>query len=183
MKIFIIVLVVILVLGAAAFFIFFGSSTELPQTPISTPSLPEPATIPKPAPTSETQPVSELEPVPEPQPISEPGLAPESPPVPVTQPREPQEFIVDIYSFTDWRSATLTIRAGDTVTFINHDDELHWPGSDPHPTHSSLPQFDALGGLSEGQSYSYTFRKLGVYGHHEHLLDDPPTLGAITVLP
>ena len=105
-------------------------------------------------------------------------------PVPPTVPlREPKEFIVDIYSFSDWQPSSLVIYAGDTITFVNQDDKLHWPGADPHPTHSSLPKFDALGGISKGQSYSHTFRESGVYGHHEHLLDDPPTIGTITVLP
>lgn len=102
---------------------------------------------------------------------------------PASVPREGQEFIVLIHSFTDWSPASLTIYIGDTITFINEDDNLHWPGADPHPTHSSLPNFDALGGISGGQSYSHTFRKIGAYGHHDHLLDDPPTLGTIIVLP
>ena len=106
-------------------------------------------------------------------------------PVPVkpATPREPQEHIVHIYSFADWRPANLTVYVGDTVTYINEDNLLHWPGADPHPTHSSLPDLDALGGISKGQSYSYTFRKVGVYGHHDHLPENPPTIGLITVLP
>jgi len=116
--------------------------------------------------------------LPEPQPEDDEPSAQE----PKTT-REPQEHIIRINSATDWQSANLTIYEGDTVTFINLDNDLHWPGADPHPTHSSLPLFDALGGISEGQSYSYTFTIPGSYGHHDHLPDDPPTLGIITVLP
>jgi len=108
-------------------------------------------------------------------------IPPVSPPLPPV-PQEPQEHIVLIYSFIDWRPASLTIYTGDTVTFINEDKELHWPGADPHPTHSSLPNFDALGGISKGQTYSHTFRTVGVFGQHDHLLDNPPTVGTITVL-
>jgi len=95
----------------------------------------------------------------------------------------PREYIVDIFSFTDWQPPSVVVYAGDTITFINHDNKLHWPGADPHPTHSALPNFDALGGISKGQSYSHTFRNPGVYGHHDHLLENPPTIGTITVLP
>lgn len=96
---------------------------------------------------------------------------------------EPKEFVIYIRSFTDVEPANLVVSVGDTVTFINEDNDLHWPGSDPHPTHSSLTTFDALGGISQNQSYSHTFRKSGTFGYHEHLLDNPPTLGVITVLP
>lgn len=112
----------------------------------------------------------------------EPEPTPEPEPEPKTK-REPKEYVIEIYSFTDWRPASLTIYEGDTVTFINFDNKLHWPGGDPHPTHSSLPLFDALGGISEGQSYSHTFTIVGAYGHHDHLPENPPTLGTITVLP
>lgn len=120
-------------------------------------------------------------------PPEEKVVVPKTPDVPeepkVVTPQEPKEYIVEIYSFTDWRPASIILFVGDTITFINLDDELHWPGSDPHPTHSSLPLFDALGGISKGQSYSHTFTIPGVYGHHDHLLDEPPQLGFITVLP
>lgn len=102
---------------------------------------------------------------------------------PVSLKREPREVIVKILSSTNVEPKNITIHIGDTITFINEDTELHWPGADPHPTHSSLPVFDALGGISRGQSYSHTFRTVGTFGYHEHLLDDPPVLGFISVLP
>ncbi len=95
-----------------------------------------------------------------------------------------QEFTVEVFSNSRAVPASLTIQAGDTVTFINEDNNLHWPGADPHPTHSGLPSFDATGGISKNQSYSHTFDKAGKFGWHEHLIEDnPPTLGFITVMP
>ncbi|MBI2109150.1 MAG: hypothetical protein HYT93_03150 [Parcubacteria group bacterium] len=120
----------------------------------------------------------------EPSPIKQPEITNTSTiqkPAVISQ--ELQEYLVHIYSFTDWRPTSLTVYVGDTVTFINEDNALHWPGADPHPTHSSLPDFDALGGISRGQSYSHTFRKIGAHGYHDHLLEVPPTIGVITVLP
>lgn len=65
--------------------------------------------------------------------------------------------------------ATVTVNAGDTVTFVNNGTGTNWPASDPHPTHTGLPGFDALRGLKTGQSYSYTFTKIGTFGYHDHL--------------
>ncbi|MEK7560487.1 MAG: hypothetical protein AAB539_00850 [Patescibacteria group bacterium] len=131
-----------------------------------------------------SQPSSLPEPPPPPPPQPSNGdVTPTSSTVTASPPREPQEVIIHIYSNTRTQPANVTLYVRDTLTFINDDDALHWPGSDPHPTHSSLPQFDALGGISNGQTYSYTFRKPGAYGYHEHLMDDPPTYGVITVLP
>lgn len=178
------VIIGIVILIGTAFFI------------LSKPSIPREPSLPTVKPPFETTNVPVKEPIPEAQPIPEvESVVPTSPETKVQpesvevessfslcQPsRESQEFIVDIYSFADWQPPSLTVCVGDTITFINHDNNLHWPGADPHPTHTSLPQFDALGGISKNQSYSYTFRTDGVYGHHDHLLNDPPTIGIITV--
>ena len=150
---------------------------EFPEEEIIPKEEEEPAIKPEPEVVKKLEnetPVEEITPKEE----EEPSQGPEPKPK-----REPKEYIIEIYSFTDWRPASLTIYEGDTVTFINLDSTLHWPGSDPHPTHSSLPLFDALGGISERQSYSHTFTIPGAYGHHDHLPENPPTLGTITVLP
>jgi len=175
----------VLIFALVAFFVFFRPVTEsLPPPAPTVPS--EPAGEPEPASVSEPSPAPIVPSPPAPTVPSEPAGEPEDivvePEPPVVKAREPRELIIDIYSFEDWRPSSLTIHIGDTITFINHDSNLHWPGADPHPTHSSLPPFDALGGISKGQSYSYTFHKPGVYGHHDHLLEFPPTLGTITVL-
>jgi len=148
-----------------------------PSAPTSSPLL-SPGT-PSPAPKVPEKVV--LQSGPKTSPAKEVVLTPENSPT-ATQPREPKEYIISIYSNTDLRPPSYTIHVGDTITFINFDNTLHWPGSDPHPTHSSLPEFDALGGIAEGQSYSYTFGKIDIYGYHEHLIEDAPTIGFITVL-
>jgi|SRR3989344_153341 len=63
----------------------------------------------------------------------------------------------------------LTIKAGDTVKFVNNDTAKHWPASDVHPTHQILPEFDALKGIEPGASYQYTFKKIGEWSMHDHL--------------
>jgi len=179
LKSFIVILsILIIVLAAYVLLVFFEFDKKPPSVPQLEPTTQPPVSPPlEPAPEIPSGEVVEEE--------KEEGMA-EARPAPAllkVPPQEPQEFIVDIYSFTDWQPSSLIIYVGDTITFINHDNKLHWPGADPHPTHSSLPLFDALGGISKEQSYSHTFHKPGVYGHHDHLLEVPPTIGFITILP
>lgn len=66
--------------------------------------------------------------------------------------------------------ASITIHAGDTVTWTNTSSVPSWPASDPHPSHTDLPGFDALRGLGNRESYQYTFTKVGTWGYHDHLV-------------
>ncbi|MEJ0021589.1 MAG: cupredoxin domain-containing protein [Candidatus Doudnabacteria bacterium] len=77
--------------------------------------------------------------------------------------------------------AAVTIKQGATVIFKNTDSEGHWPASNPHPTHTDLPGFDALQPVTPGSTYSYTFTKLGTWGFHDHL--NPTTHGSVIVIP
>ncbi len=43
--------------------------------------------------------------------------------------------------------AILTVKKGTTVTWTNKDQAEHWVVSDPHPTHSDLPDLDSKNGL------------------------------------
>jgi len=72
---------------------------------------------------------------------------------------------------------TFEINAGDTVTWTNMDSRSHWPASAVHPTHTVYPEpggcigskFDACKGLSNRESYSFTFNEKGTWGYHDHL--------------
>ncbi len=72
-------------------------------------------------------------------------------------------------SDTGFSPATVRVKAGTTVTFTNNGQALHWPASNPHPVHTDLPGFDAKRGLATGESYSFTFTKVGTWGFHDHL--------------
>lgn len=82
---------------------------------------------------------------------------------------------------------TLTINAGDTVTFVNKDSTLHWPASAVHPTHTVYPEsggcigskFDACKGLAQGETFSFTFNQKGAWKYHDHL--NPGLTGTIVV--
>jgi plastocyanin len=77
----------------------------------------------------------------------------------------------------------LTVRFGDTVTFVNKQDRKAWPASDHHPTHTVYPGsgiekcktdtkefiFDACKGLLQDETYSFTFNSAGTWNYHDHL--------------
>jgi plastocyanin len=64
---------------------------------------------------------------------------------------------------------SVTINAGDTVTFKNVGSNPHWPASAPHPTHTTYPEFDPKHEIAAGQSWSFTFDKVGTWRYHDHL--------------
>ena len=75
--------------------------------------------------------------------------------------------------------ATLTVKAGDTVKFVNKDNKDRWPASGIHPTHQLCPGFDALKPLKTGEEYSFTFSQEKECPMHDHL--NPAFRGKITV--
>jgi plastocyanin len=86
---------------------------------------------------------------------------------------------IDITS-SGFSPSHVKVTSGTIVTFKNTGTKLHWPASDPHPTHTDLPGFDSLKGLANGETYSFTFTKAGTWGLHDHLI---PTLTAdVTVV-
>ena len=64
--------------------------------------------------------------------------------------------------------STVTVKVGTTVTWKNEDSVMHNIASDPHPTHTDLPELDSKE-LASGESYSFTFNKTGTFGYHCHL--------------
>ena len=89
-----------------------------------------------------------------------------------------QVFIVEITS-SGFSPQTLEISQGDTVTWTNQNSASSWPASAIHPTHTLYPGFDSKRGLKNGESYSFTFDKVGTWGYHDHL--SPSTKGTIVV--
>jgi plastocyanin len=91
-----------------------------------------------------------------------------------------QPEVVEVkISSTGFMPATITIRKNDYVQFTNTDTAKHWPASDPHPTHTGLPGFDADKGLANGENYRYQFTKVGTFGYHDHL--NPALKGTVIV--
>ena len=90
----------------------------------------------------------------------------------------PQEFFVEITS-SGFSPQTLEINQGDTVTWTNKKSSDSWPASAVHPTHDVYPEFDANRGLKTGETYSFTFERVGNWKYHDHL--NPSVTGTIVV--
>ena len=78
-----------------------------------------------------------------------------------------------------FESSELTINKGETVIFENIGTVDHWPASDIHPTHGIYPEFDLGRGLAPGESWEFTFDKVGRWNMHDH--NFPSFVGKIIV--
>ena len=71
------------------------------------------------------------------------------------------------------------VPVGETIAFVNDGDGYLWPASDPHPTHTVEPAFDALRAVTKEKPWSFTFDKQGTWTFHNHL--SPTATGTIIV--
>ncbi|MEM4282123.1 MAG: cupredoxin domain-containing protein [Candidatus Woesearchaeota archaeon] len=107
------------------------------------------------------------------------------------QPSTPSQIVekTNVIEITEsgFSPRTLSIRAGETVVFVNKDINPHWPASAVHPTHTVYPEsggcigskFDACRGLAQGETFSFKFDKIGRWKYHDHL--NPSLTGEIVV--
>ncbi len=77
----------------------------------------------------------------------------------------------------------VTIKAGESVEWVNKSTKDFWPASNIHPTHSLYPDsnifrcltpeepniFDACLPIESGKTYSFTFKYVGEWKYHDHL--------------
>ena len=87
---------------------------------------------------------------------------------------------VVVYGEKGFSPSTITIKEGETVTFVNQSGKKMWVGSADHPTHTkysgtalkehcpdnSLNSFDQCG---SGDIYTFIFKKIGTWGYHNHI--------------
>ena len=109
-----------------------------------------------------------------------------------TQKTEQVENII-IYSDGGYLLNILNINLGATVTFKNESSRTMWTASDFHPSHiiyggTSLGEhcpdingaaFDSCVGIQPGNSWNFTFNKIGSWNYHNHL--KPSDTGTIIV--
>ena len=74
---------------------------------------------------------------------------------------------------------SVTIKAGEEVTWMNDDTKAHTVNSEPHPTHTIYAPFNTVGRLSPGEQKSLAFPDAGTYGYHDHL--NPSLTGTVIV--
>ena len=112
-------------------------------------------------------------------PVSAPSVTP-----PTTQPGVPSKTTpatepTIVYTVNGFAPAPLIISAGQAVTFKNNGTADMWVASAPHPTHTDYPGFDAMRPYGPGESYSFTFTRIGTWKYHNHL--NPQHFGSIVV--
>ena len=83
------------------------------------------------------------------------------------------------YTDQGFSPASVTVKAGNQVTFINQSSSSMWVASAVHPTHQALPGFDQLQGAARNGSYSYAFDQVGTWKYHNHL--SPTQTGTVVV--
>lgn len=83
------------------------------------------------------------------------------------------------YTQDGFQPHSITIKVGQTVTWTNKSSDDLWVASNPHPTHTDYPGFDELKSMPTGQTYSFTFTKVGNWGYHNHL--NPSQQGVVVV--
>ncbi|MFB6167010.1 MAG: hypothetical protein ABEJ62_01990 [Candidatus Nanohaloarchaea archaeon] len=115
-----------------------------------------------------------------------------------------QEVTVEITP-EGFRPRTVTVENGTTVTWVNRKSGAAWPASSVHPTHTRYPggdygqegsylgsqactgkgeqkghAFDACQRLQPGDTFSFTFKRVGTWGYHDHL--NPSVQGTVKVV-
>ncbi|HEX7260077.1 MAG TPA: cupredoxin domain-containing protein [Candidatus Saccharimonadia bacterium] len=94
------------------------------------------------------------------------------------QPASESTVVTVNYDNNGFNPTTITIKSGQTLTFVNKTSSSIQPASDPHPQHTENPELN-VGNVSAGQSKSVTPKKTGTFGMHDHL--NPSHTVAITV--
>jgi plastocyanin len=69
------------------------------------------------------------------------------------------------YTDAGFSPSTVTVSVGTTVVWQNNSPNCMWVASNPHPTHTDLPELDS-GACA--QTYQFTFNKTGSWGYHNH---------------
>lgn len=114
-------------------------------------------------------------------------------PTPATNSTSSAEKNTVVLSDAGYAPSTLTIKQGETVTFKNESSKMMWTASAMHPAHTGYSgtslqdhcpdttstSFDACRGYAPGESWSFTFQKVGSWGYHNHL--SPKEWGTVVV--
>lgn len=64
--------------------------------------------------------------------------------------------------------ATVRIKKDQSVTWVNTDDTVHQIASDPHPTHTIIPELFS-DPLNKDESFSFSFDSIGTYTYHDEM--------------
>jgi len=103
--------------------------------------------------------------------VSQPSITEVAPTVlqetPPTSDTTVEESATITETTNGFEPATITIKAGEKVTWMNKTGGDISIDSDPHPIHTSYAPLN-LGAVKDGASTSLTFDKPGIYNYHDH---------------
>lgn len=105
----------------------------------------------------------------------------QQPEIPTAPPSGAVSRAVVAYGANGFSPSSITVAVGETVVFMNENSVDMWPASAPHPTHTDYPEFDAKKPVAPGNSYSFTFTRVGTWKYHNHL--NPTHFGSVVVTP
>jgi len=100
----------------------------------------------------------------------------------IAAPAAPQTHTIT-YDGTSFSPASITVKIGDTVTFMDSSSNPMWVAADVHPTHTLYDGTDLTTHCAAGysgptpfdecavstNSYSFTFTKAGTWPYHDHV--------------
>jgi plastocyanin len=73
------------------------------------------------------------------------------------------------YNGTTFSPSSITIKQGDSITFINTSANEMRVASNDHPEHTIYPEFDQGETTADGmKTFTFTFNKIGTWGYHDH---------------
>lgn len=101
-----------------------------------------------------------------------------SPPPPQVLAATSADVTIEI-SAGAYKPKDVKVKKGTKVIFKNQDQDLHWPASNIHPTHTIYPEFDPQRPIRSGDNWQFIFEKVGVWRYHDHLI--PTQTGTVTV--
>lgn len=78
----------------------------------------------------------------------------------------------------------LTIKVGETITFLNNDSKPHWPVSGPHPVHNICSRLNSPESIKPGGTQSYILNEVKTCPFHDHSdFNNSALRGQIIVIP
>ena len=105
--------------------------------------------------------------------------APTAPPIASAGAQMKEEVGVVTISQSEFSPKNITIKVGDSVTWMNSDSANHTVNSDPHPTHTLFSILNKVGLIKAGEKKSLQFTTAGTFTYHDHL--NPSLMGSVTV--
>ncbi len=169
----IIVAVLVVVLGAIILIGNRGGDENVVQPPEDS------GTVEGPLPPESLPPAPSEESAVTPPPVTPPPRPSPPPAQPAITPPPPTSSVVTVsYENNSFNPANLTLKVGDMVKFVNNHSFDIQVESNPHPIHTSMPDFSS-GRLPPGGTFEFTFTAPVSFSFHNHF--NPGAQGRITV--